>query len=294
MTNTRLQQARDFLYRDARLLESRLFAVQFEGAAPDGVVDALLGYRNPDGGFGHALEPDKRSPVSQPLDVQFAFETLVEAGVAPEDVILGACDFLEAVSTSEGMVPLALPGIADYPRAPHWSADPYPPDLNPTAALVALLYRLGVEHAWRDRAAEGCFAALEGGSLGDAHAILCVLKFLQWVPDRSRAERLTPRVAAALPTAEWFRSDADRPGLRPAPDPIRAGADEPLALPLRRRSVRGASRPARSRPAGGRWVVDHVGDTGSRGALRVARHRNAPRAQGAHGVRAHLISHGSR
>ena len=212
MTNTRLQQARDFLYRDARLLESRLFAVQFEGAAPDGVVDALLGYRNPDGGFGHALEPDKRSPASQPLDVQFAFETLVEAGVAPEDVILGACDFLEAVSTSEGMVPLALPGIGGYPRAPHWSADPYPPDLNPTAALVALLYQLGVEHAWRDRATEGCFAALEGGSLGDAHAILCVLKFLQWVPDRSRAERLTPRVAAALPTAEWFRSDATDPG----------------------------------------------------------------------------------
>ena len=76
---------------------------------------------------------------------------------------------------------------------------------------MALLYRLGIEHAWRERAAEACFEALEGGRLGDAHAILCVLQFLQCVPDRPRAERLLPRVAAALPTAEWFRADPDDP-----------------------------------------------------------------------------------
>jgi hypothetical protein len=144
--------------------------------------------------------------------------------VTPIDVIRSACDFLQTVSDDGGLVPLALPGITDYPRAPHRSADPYPPDLNPTAALLALLQQLGVEHPWRERATEGCFVALERGDLGDAHAILCVLQFLQWIPDRARAERLIPRVVEALPTAEWFRSDPDdtsygQPPTEFAPDP---------------------------------------------------------------------------
>ena len=227
MATTRFEQAREFLYRDARLLERRLFATRFEGASSDGVVDALLGYRNADGGFGHALEPDKRTPASQPLDVQFAFETLAEAGVAPEELVLPACDFLEAVSSADGLVPLALPGIEEYPRAPHWSADPYPPDLNPTATLVALLHRLGVEHPWRERAERGCFAALERGSLGDAHAILCVLQFLQWVPDRARADRLIPPVTAALPAAQWYRSDPDDPGYGQPPTRFASEPESP-------------------------------------------------------------------
>ena len=89
---------------------------------------------------------------------------------------------------------------------------------------MALLYRLGIEHPWPDRATEGCFEALEDGRLGDAHTILCVLQFLQWVPDRPRAERLLPHVTAALPTAEWFRTDPNdltygQPPTRFAPAP---------------------------------------------------------------------------
>src|SRR6266487_3972387 len=82
MASSRFEPARLFLYRDARVLERRRFATQFEGASPDGVVDALRGYRNADGGFGHGLEPDKRTSASQPLDVHVAFEALAEAGVA--------------------------------------------------------------------------------------------------------------------------------------------------------------------------------------------------------------------
>jgi hypothetical protein len=48
------------------------------------VVDALRGYRNPDGGFGHALEPDLRCPGSQPAPTLYALEMLGEAREAEQ------------------------------------------------------------------------------------------------------------------------------------------------------------------------------------------------------------------
>ena len=75
-----LTRARDFLSCNARLLERRLFAFHFEGGAAGAVVAALDAYRNPDGGFGWGLEPDKRTAASQPVDLQTAFEILDEVG----------------------------------------------------------------------------------------------------------------------------------------------------------------------------------------------------------------------
>ena len=60
-------RARDFMYTHARLLERLLFAVRFEGAPPAAVGKLVAAYQNPDGGLGHALEPDVRCPESQPL-----------------------------------------------------------------------------------------------------------------------------------------------------------------------------------------------------------------------------------
>jgi hypothetical protein len=102
------------------LLEHRLYATLFEGAPASGVVEALRGYQNEDGGFGHGLEPDKRCPASQPLDVQVALETLVAAGTSDAAMLQRACDYLAAVG-SDGGVPCVLPSIADYPRADHWA-----------------------------------------------------------------------------------------------------------------------------------------------------------------------------
>ncbi len=62
--DTHLTAGREFILRQGRLLERRLFATCFEGAPATGVVDVLRGYRNDDGGFGHGLEPDKRCPAS--------------------------------------------------------------------------------------------------------------------------------------------------------------------------------------------------------------------------------------
>src|SRR5262245_38855892 len=77
----RLGRARDFLLGNARLVERAAFDVCSCNADADRLVDALAAYRNADGGFGHALEPDLRVPLSQPLHTEFALQTLMDAGV---------------------------------------------------------------------------------------------------------------------------------------------------------------------------------------------------------------------
>src|SRR5438034_9225504 len=114
------ERARELVYRSGRVLEQRLFESLFDGVGPEGVVSAVLAYRNADGGFGHGLEPDKLAPQSQPLDVQFALQRLTEAGADARELGAAACDFLEIVADERGLVPIVLPSVADYPRAGHW------------------------------------------------------------------------------------------------------------------------------------------------------------------------------
>src|SRR5439155_6418421 len=102
MTDDVLAAARGFLDREGRLVERRLAAVLFDGADPGGVVDAVRAYRNADGGFGYGLEPDKRCPASLPIDVECALDILLVAGAGANDLVAGACDWLDSVATPDG------------------------------------------------------------------------------------------------------------------------------------------------------------------------------------------------
>ncbi len=211
MTDTSHDKARAFLHREARLLERRLFANLFEGAPAAGVVDALRGYQNADGGFGHGLEPDKRCPASLPADVEVAFQALAAAGTVDGPMVQRACDFLASVADPAGAVPLAFPIIESYPRAGHWSDWTYAPGIFPTAGLAGLMHRMAVDHPWRALATEFCWSALDAGMPDDAHALGEVLVFLEHVPDRGRADALVPAVADRLASASSYRADPDDP-----------------------------------------------------------------------------------
>ena len=220
---------RNFIYRQGRVVERRLFAALYEDAPAEGVIEALRAYRNQDGGFGHGLEPDKRCPASLPIDVEMAFQAMAAAGEVDAEMAQKACDYLARVAASSacgGAVPAAMPVIEGYPRAEHWTAWTYEPGLNPTAGLVGLLYQLGVAHPWVSEGAQYCWAQLESGSFpAGAHGMSEALIFLGQSPDRDRAGRLHDAVAAHLPTVELYHGDPDATGygltpLHFAPTPI--------------------------------------------------------------------------
>ncbi|MDP9613969.1 hypothetical protein JOF35_006307 [Streptomyces demainii] len=71
-----LSRAERFVWLTARVLEQRRFAYHFLGGGAEAVETALAAYLGADGGYGHALEPDLRGPVSQPLHAVHALRVL--------------------------------------------------------------------------------------------------------------------------------------------------------------------------------------------------------------------------
>jgi hypothetical protein len=198
MTNA-LDSAWTFLLNNGRLLERKLFAYCFRGGSSDGVVAALRAYQNDDGGFGNALEPDKRTPSSQPIDQEVALRAMDDVG-ADADMTRRMCDWLVTVTTNEGGVPFTLPTVNDTPHAPWWETDdPHPPaNINPTASIAGLLHRHGVHHPWLDCATDFCWRIIETSEIEEPHALVAVLTFLQHATDHARAERAFARVAAGV------------------------------------------------------------------------------------------------
>jgi hypothetical protein len=203
------ERARELVYRSGRVLERRLFARLFEDGDAHGVVNAVLAYGNADGGFGHGLEPDKLAPQSQPLDVQFALQSLADAGADGREIGAATCDFLEPLADERGLVPIVLPSVADYPRAEHWGDGVFPPGINPTIAIVGYLNGFGVEHPWLTRATETCLETLENETLDEAHGFVAAAVFVERVP---QAQPFASRLAETLPNAQMFLADPDAEG----------------------------------------------------------------------------------
>jgi len=222
---------KDFLRGNARLLEARLFESCFLGAPAVGVVDALRGYQNEDGGFGHGLEPDKRCPASLPIDVETAFKALASARTVDQAMVEHACDFLArtaAAADAGGAVPLAFPVIESFPHAEHWSDWTYVPGLNPTAGLVGLLYQLGVDHPWMAAGTAYCWAELERGGLpGDAHVLSETLVFLEHVPERERADEHVAALVGNLATIPLVKLDPDALGYGLSPLQLAPSIESP-------------------------------------------------------------------
>lgn len=184
-----MERAQDFIWRNARLLDRQRFRFLFAGGLGEAVLTALSAYQNADGGFGNALEPDMRSPDSQPVACEVALQVLDEAGI-DGDLVQDLCDFLDTITTEEGGVPFVLPSVRAYPHAPWWETDDHPPaSINPTAGIAGLLHKHGVRHRWLERATEYCWSAIAASPSEEVHELAATIAFLQHAPDRARAER---------------------------------------------------------------------------------------------------------
>ena len=137
-----IRRAEAYIWSTARVLEQRRFEVLFKDGDPAAVKAALAPYKTPDGGYGYALEPDGRGPTSQPPHIWTALEALEDAGSTDPRV----CDHLMTITAPDGGVPVALPSLEPWPRAPWWEIGTEG-TLLATALLYAPLSR-HVSHPW--------------------------------------------------------------------------------------------------------------------------------------------------
>jgi hypothetical protein len=209
-----LDAAAQFLATNARVLDRRRFERLFLGGDAQPVRHAVAAFRNSDGGFGHALEPDGRTPASQPPAVGMALRTLDEADAWDEELVAGACDWLAANAPDEGGASFVEPTVEGWPNAPWWKAEEdRPASLYCTGDIAGTLHARGVEHPWLDDATALLWRRIdELVEDPGPYAFRGLLKFLQYVPDRDRAEEMLPRIWDMLFEWDLVAIDPDAEG----------------------------------------------------------------------------------
>jgi hypothetical protein len=185
-----------FILANARLLERHRLAVLLGDGPVSPVLATLRAYRNPDGGFGHALEPDVRGPESEPAATLHALEVLAQVGALDDAMVRDAAAWLALIAHEDGGVPFVMPAAARSPRAP-WMV-PTVGGSQLTFALAAVLSEAGLADPWLERATDWCWAKLARPDELDGYLLKYALVFLDAVPDERRAaamlESLRPRI----------------------------------------------------------------------------------------------------
>jgi hypothetical protein len=189
-----LPAAEAFIYSSARLLDRHRTAVLLHGASPEPVLAALAAYRNPDGGYGHALEPDARGPESETTAALHALEVLEEID-AMGDPLADVSAWVARVAEPDGGVPFVLPTAAAYPLAPWMVADG---GSHLTFGLAALLGAAGAESAWLSAATDWCWQRLDNVEGLSGYWLKFAFDFLDRTPDADRAVQVIKTLAPLL------------------------------------------------------------------------------------------------
>ena len=174
-----IERAQDYIWSTARVLEQRRFEFLFGDGEAAPVKAALEPYKTADGGYGYALEPDGRGPTSQPPHIWTALEVLEELGETDQRI----GDHLVEITAPDGGVPVALPTLEPWPRAPWWGIG-----TDGTLLATALVYaHLGYEHRWMAGAASRKVIA-DSTSYGCVCSIFAMAPQQNFsAPDRERA-----------------------------------------------------------------------------------------------------------
>jgi hypothetical protein len=198
-----LNAAVSFVATHARVLERRRLHVMLGEDSPDEVLAALDAYRNTDGGYGWALEPDLRSATSQPVAAMHALEVLAEIRDTKSRRPMQLCDWLADHTLPDGGVPLSLPYPDTAGSAPLWAdADATVSSLQMTTQLAAQAHRLArhradvAGHPWLAAATSHCLDAIDR-IVEAPHAVelMFVMRFVDAVADRvPRARPLVDRL----------------------------------------------------------------------------------------------------
>ncbi|ADB48718.1 hypothetical protein [Conexibacter woesei] len=261
-----LANAETFMATHARLLDRRRLAVLLGQEEPAGLLAALSAYRNPDGGFGWALEADLRSPSSQPAGALHAFEVLEEAAPATSPMGAALCDWLATATLPGGGLPFSVAGAAGPGTARWWAgADPGVPSLHITAAVAGHALRAAAHdptvaaHPWLAQVTDWTLERIAAQEQpGHAYELKYTLQFLDAaLGARPEAEGLMERTAAFVPASGELAVAGGVEGEKLRSLEIAPLPDRPLRrlMPAAAIARQLDELEARQQPDGG-WTVD--------------------------------------
>lgn len=141
------EQAREFIYRNARPLDMARWNYLFEKADKQDVIKYLKAYQNSDGGFANALEPDSWNQKSTPMQTWVATRIIKEIDWKDksDSLITGILGYLVSKAEFNGHQWNGLNAVAtnnDSPHAPWWSyTKAQETSYNPTASLIGFMLK---------------------------------------------------------------------------------------------------------------------------------------------------------
>ena len=123
MEKINLKHVSDWMRRNARELDLKIWEGLFEDGGAVSVAEALMAYQNEDGGFGHRIDPDNWNTNSIPYACLYAIETLEMVGFYDTNhpVYQGIRKYLNTTGPKNWI--FTLPTNNDYPHASFYNYD---------------------------------------------------------------------------------------------------------------------------------------------------------------------------
>lgn len=201
MNTSTFENARSFIYRNARPLDLTRFQYHFENGSREAVMDVLSYYQNEDGGCGHAIEADCWNPNSIPLHSSGAGDIIREIDFRDSDhpVIQGLLKYYGSGKDFDGgHWSITVESNNHYPHAPWWHTDSVSSchtNYNGTAQIAGFIMRyanrnseifqLGV------RIANEATEAFLTEEITDMHTCTCYVRMAELI-ERAGATELIP------------------------------------------------------------------------------------------------------
>jgi hypothetical protein len=169
LSGERYDAALDFVRESGRPLDVALLEHGLGEGTAEAALVALSEFQNPDGGFGHGLEPDMQGSASTAIATSVALRLLLRLDApARHPMVAAAMGWLgETLDREQGVWWIVGSDVNDEPHAPWWtwSADAIGSDslagaqsgfvFNPSAELLGQLY------AYREAAPSDAIAIAE-------------------------------------------------------------------------------------------------------------------------------------
>lgn len=220
MSKADFERAEMFICEHGRELDQAVFQHHFRAGSSTDVLECLEAFQNPDGGFGHGLEPDLRAPASSAIATTHGFEILRDVS-APTDepMVRRAIDYLlNEYDEERGVWPIIPAQAEAAAHAPWWTYAESDKNfggftLNPRAAIAGYLWDYAelVPNTMLEQVTQAVLstAASIPGEIG-MHDLLCVITLAESknLPDQyggklmARLEKSIPDVVEDDP-ARW-------------------------------------------------------------------------------------------
>jgi len=138
MNKINLLHVSDWMHRNARELDLKIWDCLFADGNAVAVADALMTYQNEDGGFGHGIDPDNWNTNSIPYASLYAIEILELVGYHDinHPVYQGIRKYLNATGPENWI--FTLPTNTDYPHASFYNYDEQYNKVESTGVIIAL------------------------------------------------------------------------------------------------------------------------------------------------------------